>query len=185
MRRAVLPVALAALLGCTADAASVAPADPRDDVHDAHDAHGGGDAHDPDDPGCETSCARPEHGVDRLTEAEFGRLLDAWQDGPMAEPTLALESLLFYGEQTRDYLAGVPLRADRRAFLLLELAKSRASIEMRLVDDDGAVRGTLTDHELVLGQGRHVAMHGDGGLGEIEVSGRVKRVGLKHVWSRW
>jgi hypothetical protein len=167
------------VVGCTADAAGMVPmlggaVEPVSDVEPVP----GGEA-------CTTSCARPEPGGDELTEAEFGALLAGWLAEPIDAPTLPLETLLFHGERTRGRLAGAVMSPERRAFLNAELDRNRAAVEMRLVDDAGVVRGVFTDSGLVLGEGCHGLMTGTGSLGAVQVSGRVKRVGLDHLWSRW
>jgi hypothetical protein len=55
---------------------------------------------------------------------------------------------------------------------------------MRLVDGQGVERGTLS--ALVpLVEKQHLVFAGTGSLGHLETGGKVKRVGLDHLWSRW
>lgn len=143
------------------------------------------DGDDPETEPCVTSCARPETGGEELSQAAFDRHLAAWLAEPIDAPTLPLETLLFHGDRSRELLASARVPTERRAFLEAELGRNRAAIEMRLVDDTGEVRAVLADSGLGLGEGRHVQMSATGSLGAVEVSGRVKRVGLDHLWSRW
>ncbi|MCP4872087.1 MAG: hypothetical protein GY898_25560 [Proteobacteria bacterium] len=134
---------------------------------------------------CKTSCAFDDPNGERLTHEEFDGLITDWLAEPIDAPSLPLETLLFHGERTRELMAASTLPADWRAFLETELAWNTAAIEMRLIDDDGRVRAVLADAGFALGKGRHTEMTATGDLGHVEVSGRVKRVGLDHLWSRW
>mgnify|MGYP007063757813 CR=1 FL=1 len=165
------------LVGCTATAAvpGVAPGEAPADAEDED---------------CRSACERPavDEGPSPPTAAEFAALVSDWLAEPVDAPSLPLETLLYHGEHSRRLLARLPREAlsdERRSFLLYELDRGRAAIEVRLVDESGAVRGELQASGLQLGVPSHQHLHATGSLGDVELSGRVRRVGLHHLWSRW
>ena len=126
-----------------------------------------------------------EHGIGLV---EFDRLIAAWATEEVGAPTLALETLLFHGDRSRALLATVgPAQLDdaHRAFLERELDRTQVTVDMRLVDATGAVRGTAGGEDIPLVEGRRLAFEGTGELGFLVTGGKVKRVGLGHLWSRW
>ena len=56
---------------------------------------------------------------------------------------------------------------------------------MGIVDEHGVVRGTLDSSSFPLKEKRHLSFDGPGSLGWLETGGKIKRVGLAHLWSRW
>ena len=138
--------------------------------------------------GCSTVCSVADGPGDGLSEGEFRTLLEAWQQEPMEAASPALETLLFYGPESRFYLGQLPevaLAPERRNFLAAELSRDEVRIEMRLVDDLGEERGTLRAGGIPLSEKQHLRFQGTGDLGVYITSGQVKRVGLGHLWSRW
>ncbi len=138
---------------------------------------------------CGGSCALPGPPAagEGLGEREFLDLLAQWSAEPLGEPTLSLETLLFHGPDTAALLALHPdqLSPEREVFLRDELARSTVRVAMRLVDEDGAIRGTLDSGDFPLKAKQHLAFADTGSLGWLETGGKVKRVGLGHLWSRW
>lgn len=67
----------------------------------------------------------------------------------------------------------------------MELSRDVVRVEMRLVDDAGNVRGELSHRMVPLSQKQHLTFAETGTLGAFLTAGRVKRVGLGHLWSRW
>jgi len=137
--------------------------------------------------GCSETCSLKD-GPKGQTEAEFRSTVQAWLKEPVAAASLPLETLLFYGDTTRDYLNGLDglaLSTARRAFLMTELARDQVAVEMRVVDDQGRIRGTMQASDVPFGKKQHLRFKGTGTLGHLETGGRVKRVGLAHLWSRW
>ena len=65
-----------------------------------------------------------------------------------------------------------------------ELSRQTVDIAFRLVDETGAVRGEIRQ-DLPLKIKQHLVLEGTGSLKRIEVSGKTKRVGLHHLWSRF
>ena len=138
--------------------------------------------------GCSTVCSVDEVLGEGLGEAEIQDLLVAWQQQPMAAASLPLETLLFYAEDTRNYLRLLPegaLNPERLNFLAAELSRNEVRVEMRLVDDLGSERGVLVAQGVPLGEKQHLRFRDSGVLGPYITSGKVKRVGLGHLWSRW
>ncbi len=137
--------------------------------------------------GCSQTCSLKD-GPHGQTEADFRSTIQAWLKEPMSDASLPLETLLFYGDTTRDYLNGLDdlsLTVARRAFLMTELARDQVAIEMRVVDDQGRIRGTMQASNVPFGKKQHLRFKGTGTLGHLETGGRVRRVGLAHLWSRW
>ena len=139
---------------------------------------------------CTTGCGATVHeeGPPPPTSAEVAALVAQWLEEPMDAPSLPLETLLYHGPHTRQGLVVLTddaLPPERRSYLLGQLERSRAAIEVRLIDASGAVRGHLDADGLTLGEGTHLHLHDTASLGEVELSGRVRRVGLHHLWSRW
>ncbi len=143
-----------------------------------------------EDPDCGSSCARPDtsdHDTPPSAD-EFIQLLADWSKETLSSPSLALETLLFHAEHSLaflDRLAPDVLPPQRLEFLRSELLRNRAQIELRIVDEEGVLRGELSAEDLALGQPTHRHLTGTGDLGAIELSGQVRRVGLDHLWSRW
>lgn len=143
-----------------------------------------------EDSNCGASCARPDvsdHDTPP-SQDEFTQLLADWSKETLSSPSLALETLLFHAEHSLaflDRLAPDGLPPERLKFLRSELLRNRAQIELRIVDEQGILRGEISAADLALGQPTHRHLTGTGDLGEIELSGQVRRVGLDHLWSRW
>jgi hypothetical protein len=96
--------------------------------------------------------------------------------------------LLYHGAETRAWLLALgvgPLDQPHHAYLLSELNRDSVKIEMKLVDDNGHERGRLTASNVGLAEKQHLSFQGTGSLGQLETGGKVKRVGLGHLWSRW
>ncbi len=136
--------------------------------------------------GCDSGC---EPGASHaLSDEDFGLWLRSYAQDPPEAPDLALETLLFYGQHTREQLDRLgygPLDAAHRATLDRELARDAVVVEMRLVDEGGAVRALLPPREIPLVEKQHLALEGSDSLGPIIAGGKVKRVGLAHLWTRW
>ena len=144
---------------------------------------------DVEDPNCtSTGCGTVDTRDPEYTSDVFVELLRTWQSEPIGESTLALDTLLFHGWESVEYLellGADPLDADHEAFLKRELAKHAVDVEMRLIDDKGQVRGEMSSTDVPLKEKQHLVFSGVGSLKHFEASGKVKRVGLHHLWSRW
>jgi hypothetical protein len=133
--------------------------------------------------GCNSYCTLDD--APPIGHEEVAELLAAWSLEEMEAPSLPLETLLFYGDYTLALLENQELSPERRWFLEKELSRDRVLVEMRLVDDSGAVRGELTPRPVPLSQKQHLGFGQTGSLGAFVTAGQVKRVGLGHLWSRW
>lgn len=138
--------------------------------------------------GCtKTTCSLGDNARAGFDEAEFVALLDQWATEPLGESTLALDTLLFDAEQSLHWLAihEDRLPPERRDWLYQELNRQDVVVEMRIVDETGAVRGDLSSGAFSLREKQHLPFQNTGSLGWLETGGKVKRVGLAHLWSRW
>jgi len=135
--------------------------------------------------GCNTVCSLDNRPELTLSDDELASLLAAWATEEMDAPSLPLETLLFHGDSTLALLDGHEIPPERRSYLERELSRDRAVVEMRLVDVAGVVRGDLSPRPVPLIQKQHLAFAQTGSLGTFVTAGRVKRVGLNHLWSRW
>jgi hypothetical protein len=142
-----------------------------------------------DDPAqvCKTGCAAQPDAAAGLTPTRFRALLAAWALVPLDEEDEALETLLFHGSHTVRLLEelGAPTLDDaHRAHLERELARDRAWLEVRMVNDEGVERLHLEPTLVPLGEKQHLFPENTLDLTPPEVSGTVHRVGVRHLWTR-
>lgn len=137
---------------------------------------------------CSTGCSGPTPDeVAHLTDGEIAELLTEVASAPVGAAELAVETLLFHGAQTRDHLArrgSGPLSEAHRSWLTHELARDEVAIGLRLVARDGALLGHRED-VVPLGAKQHLLLRDMGAFGRADVNGKVKRVGVKHLWARF
>ena len=135
---------------------------------------------------CASGCAASRHPTEELTRARFEQLIAQYASDPMSEESLAFETLLYFGRQTREMLAQVdelaldPLRAS---VLARELAVTHAQISIRVVDEHGEIRTSLPPTSVPFDR-RHVFDMDTNRVQPLVTSGTVKRVGLYHLWTR-
>ena len=135
---------------------------------------------------CASGCAASRHPTEELTQENFDKLLARYAVEPLSEDSPALESLLYFGRQTRAFLESDgfgPLDADRSQFLWRELSRTHAKVRMRLVDEYGEIRSWLASTEVPFDR-RHVFDMETERVQPLITSGTVKRVGLYHIWAR-
>ncbi len=132
---------------------------------------------------CSGSCAMSGADHAWLPTDEALALIDAWQ-APLGATDEGLEALLFHADALHPHDLDV-LEPERRAWLEAELQRTLVQVEMTLVDDAGEVRGTLSSAPFPLKEKQHLHLEGTGSLADVEAGGRVWRVGLEHLWSRW
>ena len=132
---------------------------------------------------CSGSCSMtgPDHHW--LPSDEAQALIAAWQ-APLGEVDDGLDELLFHHDVLHPSELAV-LEPERRAWLRAELDRTLVEVEMTLIDDAGRVRGTLSSPPFPLKEKQHLDLEGTGSLEHVEAGGRVWRVGLEHLWSRW
>jgi hypothetical protein len=169
------------LLACATNAAQVAPIDPSEPSDPASEQAAF--------PDCVGSCALPggHAEAEELSESAFLGWLTQWAEEPIGEPTLALETLLFHGHRSEELLKehGDRLDVEHREYLVRELSRHTVHMSMRLIDEHGVVRGVLDSGGFPLKEKQHLVFADTGSLGWLETGGKIKRVGLGHLWSRW
>jgi len=137
---------------------------------------------------CGGGCSAPTADEQRhLADDELAALLDEVAEAPLAAPTLALETLLFHRSDTLAYLArngSGTLESGKAAWLWNELERDEVTVEMRLIDEDGALRGHLEERVLLVDK-QHLRLADTGALGRLAINGKVKRVGVDHLWARF
>ena len=135
---------------------------------------------------CASGCAVSRHPTKELTKTDYRQLLRQFLREPISEDSQALESLLFFGWQTREMIKKYgtgPLDPRRAAVLQDELARTHANISIRVVDENGIVRSSLPQTSVPLDR-RHVFSMTVNKVQPLVTSGTVKRVGLHHLWTR-
>ncbi len=135
---------------------------------------------------CASGCAASRHPTPELSKEEFRRLMLECSRFSFDENNHALESLLFYGRQTKAFLTQLgtsPLNSEQKHFLLKELGRTHALISFRVVDEHGIIRTQMRNTRVPLDR-RHVFEMETERLPDLETSGTVKRVGLHHLWTR-
>ncbi|MEM7309004.1 MAG: hypothetical protein AAF682_20135 [Planctomycetota bacterium] len=135
-------------------------------------------------PECAAGCAALER-EDEAEPVDVDALVETWRSGSAADAAAAVDALLFHREEAGEWLGRAGERdAVLRALLERELARSHALLELRIVDEAGAVRAHLTPTAMPLGQREHLHPERVAGLQVPEISGTVRRVGLGHLWAR-
>jgi len=135
---------------------------------------------------CKSGCALSNHPTDELSTVRFRQLLAQYSREALKTPCLSLETLLFHGRQTRQLLVrhGSPqLSAGHASFLRHEVGRSHVKVSLRLLDDRDAVIATLPSTRVPLDR-RHEFVLESSKLPSVKASGTIKRVGLKHLWTR-
>ena len=135
---------------------------------------------------CASGCATSNHPTETLTRKHFEKLLRRYAVEPMDETSLAFETLLYYGPQTRDMLTGqgrLVLDPLREEVLRRELTRTHAKISIRLVDEEGVVRANLPATKVPFDR-RHEFTLDTHRVQPLITSGTIKRVGLYHIWVR-
>jgi len=135
---------------------------------------------------CASGCAASRHPTQRLSRQRFCELLDQYGAEPASTSSRALDELLFYGAQTRGWLAtsaAETLDASHRQFLAAQLKFTHVRIAIQLIDEQGNRRAWLPPTRVPLDR-RHVFQMETQQLPHLVSSGTVKRVGLDRLWTR-
>lgn len=165
------------LVGC-----SVAPVVP---IHEVTSTHSEGGPVAPAD--CAKGCSGPTpDDTHPLSDEAALAHFQGYAGQPVQAPSDDLETLLFHRDVSIALLDTLPdlLPTAHEAFLREQLARTRVEVAFRLVDEAGVVHGEAVRIG-ALKEKQHVVLAGTGSLKHIEVSGKTKRVGLHHLWSRW
>ncbi len=136
---------------------------------------------------CASGCAADQHPTPFLLKDEFNRLVGLYAREPMSDQSEGLETLIYYGRQSRlflDRLGSGPLDPQRAEFLRHELKRTHVYVELRVVDEFGVVRVWNRPARVPLDK-RFGFEFATKDYQRIEEStGTVKRVGLYHLWQR-
>lgn len=134
---------------------------------------------------CSTGCSGASPADEPLGDAQITELLADMAQHPVGAPEIAAETLLFHGVEVLDFLDRTkPAATEHLDWLRHELSRDRVEVGMRLVSDDGEVLG-WRDDVVDLATKYHLLLQGTGALGRADVNGKVKRVGVKHLWARY
>lgn len=137
---------------------------------------------------CETGCGSGSAVKMDVSDEALRGFLHRYAKEPMKSGSKGLESLLFYGEKTEDFLrreAPTELDAKRLAFLRRELARKHVWLQIRIVDRKGKLRVVVKPKLVHITH--HFHLHADK-IDRIQApsfGGKVKRVGLHHIWVRF
>lgn len=135
---------------------------------------------------CASGCAASRHPTEPLTLDQYHRLIKEYAYEPMDQTNNALEALLYYGPQTRQWMesegAGL-LDQERAEFLWEQLQFAHASVSIRVTDEQGVIR-TWANSTRVPFDRRHIFEMQTNNLQHLVTSGTIKRVGLNHSWIR-
>ena len=136
---------------------------------------------------CISSCSVQDDTHKEIPKEEWLENLETWSKEPIGEGTLALETLLFYADQS---LSLLPLYEDKvdtyhLDFLYTELHRDQVYIEMRIIDENNEMRAKMESGDFTLRDKQHLPFEETKTLGWLQTAGKVKRVGLAHLWSRW
>lgn len=135
---------------------------------------------------CASGCAASRHPTAPLTKDAFRQLLVAYQQSAPTANNVPLEKILFYGRQSRQHWniqQTTSIDPLWRMVLDEELEKTHVFILLRILDESGDIRSTLTNVRVPLDR-RHVFTMQTNNLQPLVTSGTVKRVGLDHLWTR-
>lgn len=133
---------------------------------------------------CASGCALSNHPTPLLLQAEFRKLVSQLSNQP--ERQQAIDSLLFYGPQTRQRLrltSGLQISDGDRQLLDAELKHERVRVEFRLTSESGENLAELSSTSVPLDI-RHEFDLEESGIPQLLASGTVKRVGQHHLWAR-
>ena len=141
-------------------------------------------AHPHGDKVCASGCSVSNHPTPTLTQDHFNQLITALTWNPA--DTTAINELLYYGPQARARLLSPSdeLSSELRQYLLTELSKSQAVVQLRLVDlDSSDVIASLPSQTVPLDL-RHEFDLIERDIPSLTASGTIKRVGRHRLWSR-
>ncbi|MCB9638493.1 MAG: hypothetical protein H6727_06240 [Myxococcales bacterium] len=137
---------------------------------------------------CQTGCAASGHGGHQsdFSHKKYLHFLQEYAQQPPTAEHIALETLLFYGPQTRTWLkkekGSLPLA--HHLFLRSQLQQRHAYVSLRIVDRKGVRRVWMAPKRIVLGEHFHLHADETTRIQAPSFGGRVERVGLYHLWTR-
>jgi len=140
------------------------------------------------DPKACHGCAIGKHEIPPYTDEMFRQAMDGYAGQPYWQEGKDLDTLLFYGDETKAKLAEhgtLPLSEEHLAFLRRELSRTHATVHIRVVDEHGEVRVEYGPERVPLKVKEHLEAKENGNLFAMEFNGTVARTGLYHLWSRY
>lgn len=146
-------------------------------------------AHPHGDKICASGCALSHHPTQMLLKSKFLGLVSQLSDADgssVASRQKAIDSLLYYGPQTKERLrltSGLGITAADRSLLDRELKRDFVYVEFRLTSRAGRVLASLPRTKVPFDI-RHEFDLDEHGLPTLIASGTVKRVGQHHLWAR-
>ena len=135
---------------------------------------------------CASGCALSNHPTEKLNHETFRKLMVECGQSPLDENNKAFEALLYYGRQTREFLEQdgfSPLMTSQARTLNRELLRTHALISIRVIDERGEVRSSISQTRVPFDR-RHVFDMETNNVQPLVTSGTVKRVGVHHMWTR-
>lgn len=136
--------------------------------------------------GCAVGCAAIPDETPNFTQQDFIKHLKKFATQPLDKASIDLETLLFYGKYTKQWLPQTSmLDAEHALFLQRELQKTHVKIELRVTDERGQVRIELPPTLVEIGTKYHQHVSQTHDMQPLEMSGTIKRVGVHHLWSRF
>ena len=139
---------------------------------------------------CASGCAASNHPTETLTVDQFDHLafqfdVEETNEGLVEKKHAALESLLYFGPQTRRMLDRFPhaISSANRSALAEQLKTNHARISIRVVDEHGVVRSWIPPTRVPFDR-RHVFEMETERLQPHVASGTIKRVGVDRLWTR-
>jgi hypothetical protein len=137
---------------------------------------------------CASGCAASRHPTETLTIERFKKLAVEFDNSNVngdQDCLMALETLLYFGPQTRRMLDRFPrvISGKNRLALTEQLKTTHARISIRVVDEFGTIRSWIPPTRVPFDR-RHVFEMESINLQPHVASGTVKRVGIDRLWTR-
>ena len=137
---------------------------------------------------CDTGCGAVKPStIPKLTRQMYDTYMAKYAKEALVAGSPGLEGLLFYGYKTRKWLEKTPpkrLSAERLAFLKQELSRDHVRIGLRIVNKKGENRVYIAPKRVPIHG--HYTLYADKhpGIPQPSFGGKLKRVGLYHIWVR-
>jgi len=136
---------------------------------------------------CPSGCSLKKHDVAPFTVEQYQKALTMYASAPLKAESTSLDTLLFYGERTRELMTRYGASSLPRThldFLQRELSRTHALVAIRIVDANGIVRANLPWQRVPFGHKQHLHPQASD-IQEMSFNGSVMRTGLGHIWARY
>ena len=133
--------------------------------------------------GCEGGCAQVPADIEHASHEKLRELLSALTRHAPGAPSPQLEEVLFYWRDVEPHLNESGLDDAWIEFLRRELARRKVTFRLRVRGAEAAptIAGT---HSVTLGRKAHLYPQDVRGVQPLEIACTVRRVGLRHLWTR-